>query len=85
VLPENLGNFEYQLPGDPPGDIVYTWQDILTNAKYALAVRDGFGSFFFHPFLIESQYNLPALSDLKNLVAAMKNLGYTWVAPAMVN
>jgi uncharacterized protein YdaL len=82
VLPENLGNFEYALPGDPTANVVYTWQDILTNAQYALAVRDGFGSFFFHPFLLEPTYGLPALADLKSLINAMNKLGYTWVAPS---
>jgi uncharacterized protein YdaL len=82
VLPENLGNFEYALPGDPTANVVYTGKDILTNAQYALTVRDGFGSFFFHPFLLEPAYGLPALADLKTLVTAMTKLGYTWVAPS---
>ncbi|MDB5958127.1 DUF2334 domain-containing protein [Ramlibacter sp.] len=82
VLPENLGNFEYALPGDPTANVVYTGKDILTNAQYALTVRDGFGSFFFHPFLLEPAYGLPALADLKALVTAMTKLGYTWVAPS---
>jgi uncharacterized protein YdaL len=82
VLPENLGNFEYALPGDPTANTVYTWQDILTNAQYAMTVRDGFASFFFHPFLLEPEYQLPALADLKSLVDAVNKLGYTWVAPS---
>jgi uncharacterized protein YdaL len=85
VLPEDLGNFEYDLTAfDPTANVVYTWQDILTNAQYAMAVRDGFGSFFFHPFLLEPDYNLPALSDLQKLVTAMTGMGYTWVSPSMV-
>jgi uncharacterized protein YdaL len=85
VLPENLGNFEYTLPGDPTANVVYTGKDILTNAQYALAVRDGFGSFFFHPFLLEPAYGLPAFADLKTLVTAMTKLGYTWVAPSSLH
>jgi uncharacterized protein YdaL len=84
VVPENLGNFEYMLPNDPTAKVVYTWQDILTNAQYALTVRDGFGSFFFHPFLLEPEYNLPAMSDLNQLINGMTQLGYTWVTPSMV-
>lgn len=85
ILPENLGNFEYDLSAfDPTSNVVYTWQDILTNAEYALTIRDGFGSFFFHPFLLEPIYKLPALEDLKKLVDGMTKLGYTWVAPSAV-
>jgi uncharacterized protein YdaL len=83
ILPENLGNFEYDLSAfDPTSNFVYTWQDILTNAQYAMTVRDGFGSFFFHPFLLEPEYKLTAMNDLKKLVDAMTKLGYVWVAPS---
>ncbi|NML44139.1 DUF2334 domain-containing protein [Ramlibacter sp. G-1-2-2] len=86
IIPENLGNFEYDLSAiDPTSNIVYTWQDILTNAQYAMTVRDGYGSFFFHPFLLEPEYKLPALADLKSLVNAMTAMGYTWVSPSMVH
>jgi uncharacterized protein YdaL len=47
-----------------------------------MAVRDGFGSFFFHPFLLEPTYALPALADFKSLIIAMSRLGYTWVSPS---
>lgn len=85
ILPENLGNFEYDLSWmDPNSNVVYTWQDILTNAEYALTVRDGFGSFFFHPFLLEPELGLTAMDDFRRLVEAMTALGYTWVAPSQV-
>lgn len=82
ILPENLGNFEYDLSWiDPSATLVYTWQDITLNAKYALAVRDGFASFFFHPFLLEPSLNLPALQDFKSAVNAISNMGYRWTSP----
>lgn len=83
VLPENLGNFEYDLSWiDPNATLVYTWQDIVLNAKYAYAVRDGFASFFFHPFLLEPSLNLPALQDFKNAVNGINNMGYRWTSPS---
>ena len=36
---------------DPTSNYNYTPDDIIANAKYAKAVRDGFASFFFHPVL----------------------------------
>lgn len=83
VLPENLGNFEYDLSALYPGPvIVYTWQDIYTNAQYAMTVRDGFGSFFFHPYMLDPDLPISALQDLRDLVAGMKALGYTWTSPS---
>lgn len=82
VLPENLGNFEYDLSWiDPKATLVYTWQDITLNAKYAYAVRDGFASFFFHPFLVDPSLSLPALQDFKNAVNSITNMGYRWTSP----
>lgn len=83
VIPENLGNFEYDLSATFGGsNLVYSWQDIQKNAEYAMAVRDGFGSFFFHPFLLDKDLNLPALKDLQSLVKAMTALGYRWTSPS---
>ena len=62
VLPENLGNIEYDISTiDPTSNYNYTWDDIVTNAEYAKAVRDGFASFFFHPFWLEPELNRPRL------------------------
>jgi uncharacterized protein YdaL len=48
VLPENLGSIEpepfYSSPTRSPADLIDT-------AQKNLVVRDGFASFFFHPFL----------------------------------
>ncbi|MDB5749791.1 MAG: papd-like protein, partial [Ramlibacter sp.] len=83
VLPENLGNIEYDISTiDPTSNYNYTADDLITNAKYAKAVRDGFASFFFHPFWLEPTINTPGLEDFKKTVEGITQLGYTWVAPS---
>jgi uncharacterized protein YdaL len=60
--------------------VVYTAQDILTNADYARVVRDGFASFFFHPFWLEA--GLPVTTgraDFRQVIDGIKAMGYTWV------
>ncbi|RYF44163.1 MAG: DUF2334 domain-containing protein [Comamonadaceae bacterium] len=85
ILPENLGNIEYDISTvDPTSNINYTWQDLYTNAQYALTVRDGFASFFFHPFWLEPSLNTPGFADFKKLVEGISQLGFTWVAPSAV-
>jgi uncharacterized protein YdaL len=82
VMPENLGNIEYDISHiDPTSNINYTWEDILLNADKGLIVRDGFGSFFFHPFWIEDELAyLNGFQHFQNLVNGMTALGYTWVS-----
>ena len=83
VWPENLGNIEYDIREiDPTSFYNYTWQDIVTNADYALAVRDGFASFFFHPFWLEPELGTPGFEDFKKAIEGITNLGYKWVAPS---
>lgn len=85
VLPESLGNIEYDIRAiDPTSNYNYTWQDIVTNAQYALTVRDGFASFFFHPFWLEPELGVPGFSDFHKLVDGITQLGFTWVAPSKV-
>jgi uncharacterized protein YdaL len=80
IVPENLGSIQYNICNiDPFSCISYTWQQLVTNAQYALVVRDGFASFFFHPYWLEPSLNLPALQDFESLVSGIKNLGYSWV------
>lgn len=78
VFPENLGNPQYLNYGSATR---YTWQDIVLNAKYAMSVRDGFGAFFFHPFLLIDP-NGSGYSDLTNLVEGISQLRYTWTTPS---
>ncbi|CAN7554223.1 DUF2334 domain-containing protein [Trinickia sp. LjRoot230] len=80
IIPENLGSIQYNICNvDQFSCIAYTWQQVLANAQYALLVRDGFASFFFHPYWLEPSLRLPALSDFKSLVTGVTNLGYKWV------
>jgi uncharacterized protein YdaL len=80
IVPENLGSIQYNICNiDPFSCVAYTWQQVLTNAQYALVVRDGFASFFFHPYWLEPGLGVPAMSDFKSLVSGIANLGYTWV------
>ncbi|SEI71318.1 DUF2334 domain-containing protein [Paraburkholderia diazotrophica] len=80
VLPENLGNVEYNICSiDPFSCLTYTKQDILTNAQYALTIRDGFASFFFHPFWLEPDLGQPGLADFKSIITGITGLGFTFV------
>ena len=83
VLPENLGNIEYNIcPIDPFSCMAYTWNDLYLNAQYNWVVRDGFASFFFHPFWMESfprQFKVNGYSDLQKLVTGISGLGYQWI------
>lgn len=86
VLPENLGNIEYNISQiDPFSDVVYTWKDIVLNAQYAQLVRDGFASFFFHPFWAESGIvdvngnPVQGLQDFQSTIKGISGFGFTWV------
>lgn len=68
VLPENLANYEPEAYNNNPPRFP---ADILATAKRNLAVRDGFASFFYHPYL--------GLGPLKEIVSGIKKLGYTFV------
>jgi len=82
IVPENLGNIEYNICSvDPSSCFDYTWQDLELNAKYALVVRDGFGSFFFHPFWLEPTLGTPGYADFQKLMNSMTTMGYRWVSP----
>ena len=83
IIPENLGNIEYDIHTiDPSSNYNYTAQDITTNAQYALTVRDGYASFFFHPFWLEPSLGLPGFADFQKVIDGITNLGFTWIAPS---
>lgn len=85
ILPENIGNIEYDISAvDPTSNFNYTWQDLYMNAQYALAVRDGFASFFFHPFWLEPEVGVPGFQDFQSLVDGITGLGYVWTSPSEV-
>ena len=80
IIPENLGNVEYDISDiDSSSSVVYTAQDILTNAKYALVVRDGYASFFFHPFWLNTTLVSTGFKDFQTIITGITELGYTWV------
>jgi uncharacterized protein YdaL len=71
VIPENLGYVE----GPPvPASGAGSLQAIVAGARANLVVRDGLGSFFFHPYL--------GVDRLRYLVDQLQSLGYRFTAPA---
>ncbi|KPI07231.1 Protein of unknown function DUF2334 [Actinobacteria bacterium OK074] len=71
VLPENIGNYAPDAYNNHPARLP---ADLIAAAKANLAVRDGFASFFFHPYY--------PVQPLKDTVDGIKALGYTFVSPA---
>ena len=85
IIPENLGNVEYNICNiDPSSCLTYTAQDILTNATYAQVVRDGFASFFFHPFWLEPELGTPGYTDFQTIITGITGMGYTWADASTV-
>lgn len=84
VIPENLGNYEpVAVNNNPPR----CPQDIVDNARVNLAVTQSVASFFFHPSA-ETPASSPCytgasgpLPYLRQTVAGIKKLGYTFVSP----
>ncbi len=70
VLPENLGNVE---PRDFYGYPKRFPEDIIRAAQKNRVVRDGFASFYFHPFF--------DIHLLQQTVEGIKAAGYTFVSP----
>jgi len=68
MIPENLGYIPSSHPV-PDG--------IIQHAKRNLAVRDGFASFFFHPFI--------SLDVLRKLVKGIQALDYTFADIRLIN
>jgi uncharacterized protein YdaL len=71
VLPENLGSIN---PEPWHGYAARRPEDIVAAARANLVVRDGFASFFFHPFL--------DLRYLRQTIEGIRRLGYSFVSPA---
>jgi uncharacterized protein YdaL len=70
VLPENIGNIEPEAFNNHPARLP---ADLIASARANLVVRDGFASFFYHPYL--------GTAYLRDTVNGIKALGYTFVAP----
>jgi uncharacterized protein YdaL len=71
VLPENLGN--YQPVAYNAGVPVVLVDDLVAYARANRVVRDGFASFFFHPFF--------DVAILEEIVRGIQGEGYTFVSP----
>jgi uncharacterized protein YdaL len=70
VLPENLGNYEpVMVNNHPPRSPA----QMIESAQRNLVVRDGFASFFYHPYY--------GVENLRQTVEGIKALGYTFVSP----
>ncbi|WP_329319276.1 polysaccharide deacetylase family protein [Streptomyces sp. NBC_01262] len=74
VLPENIGNYEAEAYNNHPARLP---ADLIASAKANLAVRDGFASFFYHPYY--------PVQPLKDTVDGIRALGYTFVSPTAVS
>ncbi len=70
VLPENLGNYEPEWANNNPPRLP---DDLIASAKANLVVRDGFASFFYHPYY--------GVQPLQQIVDGIRALGYTFVSP----
>ncbi|WP_225859019.1 DUF2334 domain-containing protein [Streptomyces albicerus] len=71
VIPENIGNYEPDEFNNHPPRLP---ADLIASAKANLAVRDGFASFFYHPYF--------PVQPLRETIEGIKALGYTFVDPA---
>lgn len=71
VLPENLGDYAPEpFFNFPP----HTVADVLAAAAANMVVRDGFASFFYHPF--------EGVAALQQIVDGLRAQGWTFVSPA---
>jgi uncharacterized protein YdaL len=71
LIPENLGNY---IPVGFNNRSARTPADLVIAARRNLVVRDGFASFFYHPYL-----GVPALRET---VEGIQAAGYRFVTPA---
>ena len=88
IIPENLGNIRYGIGKDGVynmhGEVRYTWQDVLINARYATMVRDGVASFFFHPYLADPTSGVPGMADFDALITGIGTMGFSWTKPSLM-
>jgi uncharacterized protein YdaL len=71
VIPENIGNYEPQAYNNHPPRFPV---DLIASARRNLVVRDGFASFFYHPYF--------SVQTLAEIVQGIKDAGYTFVSPS---
>ena len=73
VLPENLGDYS---PTSFYGFPAHTVTTVLANGAANMAIRDGFASFFYHPY--------EGLGPLQQIVDGLRAQGWTFASPAQV-
>ena len=78
-MPENLGNEELDAFNTNPPRLP---ADVIANAQANLVVRDGFASFFWHPYLVSDPR--AGTAHLRQIVQGIKALGYTFVSASSV-
>jgi len=84
VVPEDVGNYEPVSYNNHPTRFA---TDMVATAHRDLAVRDGFASFFFHPYLLEqadSTAVATAWQNLQDTITGIKGAGYSFVAAGSV-
>lgn len=74
VWPESLGNINLEVKGYF-STTLRTAKDILEAAKAQRVVRDGWASFFWHPFIIEED----GVTSLIEILDGIQKLGYEFV------
>lgn len=79
VVPENLGNEEPDaFNNNPPRGP----EAIIATAQANLVVRDGFASFFWHPYLVSDPR--VGTAHLRQIVQGIKALGYSFVTAGSI-
>lgn len=73
MIPENLDHYE---PDAANGYPARTGDDIVRDANLIHVVRDGFASFYFHPYF--------GVDPLKPIISGIKAAGYQFVSPAQL-
>jgi uncharacterized protein YdaL len=71
MIPENLGNY---IPEALNNRSERTPADLVAAAERGKVVRDGYASFFYHPYL--------GVGPLKETVEGIQGAGYRFVTPA---
>lgn len=74
IVPENIGNV---IPTGFNNNPARSPEDLIATAETNLVIRDGYASFFYHPYL--------GTEMLEETIDGIEDLGYTFVAPDTVN
>jgi uncharacterized protein YdaL len=90
IIPENTGNVQAFINEQVLQ--THTISELIADMRRTLVIRDSWGSFFIHPFVVDSALNegigaYPGdVKDIERLISESKNMGYefidlkTWMA-----